>query len=417
MTRSEMPTATGLENSLKLLQEGYEFIINRSESLETDVFETRLLGEKTICLTGREAAELFYDETRFKREGAAPLPLKKTLFGEGGVQGMDGTAHRHRKAMFMQLWTGDAVREIRDLTRQYWDHFAKEWESRDEINLYQEAQKLLTCVVCKWAGVPLADEDIPLRAEQLGDMYESPADLSLGHFKGWISRSEAEDWLKDLVRAVRNDELVVAKDRALYLFSWHKDLEQNLLSEGVVAVELLNLLRPTVANAIYIDFLLLAIHDYPDQVEALKDGDDAQLQRFVQEVRRYYPFFPFTAARVKTTFNWRNFEFIEETLTLLDLYGTNHHPDEWTSPEQFDPERFADWDGSPFSFIPQGGGDYDTGHRCAGEWITLALMKESLDALVNRLSYSLPPQDMTFSLAEVPSAPKDRIRLSQVRLH
>ena len=46
-----------------------------------------------------------------------------------------------------------------------------------------------------------------------------------------------------------------------------------------------------------------------------------------------------------------------------------------TYPDVFSPDRFADWEGSPFGFIPQGGGDYLMGHRCAGEWVTVEVMK------------------------------------------
>ena len=108
---------------------------------------------------------------------------------------------------------------------------------------------------------------------------------------------------------------------------------------------------------------------------------------FVQEVRRFYPFFPSVIALVKKDFTWKGFIFEEGTLTLLDLYGTNHDSKIWDSPEMFNPNRFAEWEESPFSFIPQGGGDYFMGHRCAGEWVTIEVMKVSLDYLANRMDY------------------------------
>ncbi len=50
---------------------------------------------------------------------------------------------------------------------------------------------------------------------------------------------------------------------------------------------------------------------------------------------------------------------------MLDIYGTNHDPKIWDNPDLFNPSRFKNWKGSPFNFIPQGGGDYWLGHRCA----------------------------------------------------
>ena len=41
--------------------------------------------QKTICMLGPEAAEIFYGPDRFLRSGAAPDRLMKTLFGQGGL--------------------------------------------------------------------------------------------------------------------------------------------------------------------------------------------------------------------------------------------------------------------------------------------------------------------------------------------
>ena len=73
----QMPKEEGLDHTLKLLKEGYEFVINRRQSMGSNVFETTLLAQKAICLSGSEGAKLFYDQTRFRRKDAAPLPVKK----------------------------------------------------------------------------------------------------------------------------------------------------------------------------------------------------------------------------------------------------------------------------------------------------------------------------------------------------
>lgn len=315
----------------------------------------------------------------------------------------------------MRLWSPKATQEIRELTREHWNRALDSWKTRDEIVLYEESKKVLTRMVCEWAGVPLDDAEVKNRADQLSELFESPTRVSIGHFKGWVARSKAESWISELVRKVRNDELNVDHDRALYKFSCHRDLDGDLLDEEVVAVEVLNVLRPTVANAIWINFLALAIHNYPQEAEALRGGEVERLQWFVQEVRRFYPFFPFTAARVRRDFTWKDYDFDEGTLALLDLYGTNRHPDDWHEPDLFKPERFADWDGDPFKFIPQGGGEYATGHRCAGEWITLVVLTETLDFLVNTLEYTLPEQDLSFSLSDMPAAPNSGVRMTNLR--
>lgn len=62
-------------------------------------------------------------------------------------------------------------------------------------------------------------------------------------------------------------------------------------------MELINLLRPTVEVAWFVMFAALALHQYPECRDKLDAGQDDYLERFVQEVRRFYPFFPI---------NWRS---------------------------------------------------------------------------------------------------------------
>lgn len=100
---------------------------------------------------------------------------------------------------------------------------------------------------------------------------------------------------------------------------------------------------------------------------------------------------------------------------MLDLYGTNHDPEIWDNPDEFSPDRFAEWEGSPFSFIPQGGGDYFMGHRCAGEWVTIEVMKVSLDYLANRMNYEVPDQDLSFSMVSIPSIPHSKVVIKNVK--
>ncbi|SDN99475.1 cytochrome P450 [Alkalicoccus daliensis] len=412
---NQMPQEEGLDNTLKVLKEGYQFIMNRRHTMQSNVFETKILGEKTICMSGSKAAEVFYDSQKFRRADAAPSRLKKTLFGEGGVQGLDGEAHFHRKAMFMNVMNSSTLAEIRTLTNKYWEKEAAKWEEKEKVVLAEDSKSILAQIACEWAGVPLEEEDVDKTAQQLGDTFEASAAVGPAHWKGRRSRSKLEDWITELVSEIREGTRNVPEDRPLYQFTWHKDHEGKLLDEKIVAVEILNLLRPMTAISVYIAFTAQALEQYPEEAERLKDGEDGKLQRFIQEVRRFYPFFPFTAARVNQTFTWEGYEFEEGTLTLLDLYGTNHHQEDWTNPALFQPDRFKEWDESPFNFIPQGGGEFSIGHRCAGEWITIDILKESVNFLVNKLHYELPEQDLSFSMDDIPSIPKSKMILTNVK--
>lgn len=112
-----IPKEDGMDHSLNLLREGYTFILNRRRGFNSDVFETHLLGQKAICMGGAEAAEVFYDESKFIRSGAAPQRVVKTLFGQGGVQTLDDAEHRNRKQMFMSVMSPQDIQRLRDITK------------------------------------------------------------------------------------------------------------------------------------------------------------------------------------------------------------------------------------------------------------------------------------------------------------
>src|SRR5690606_34645195 len=127
----------------------------------------------------------------------------------------------------------------------------------------------------------------------------------------------------------------------------------------------------------FIVFAAWALRRHPGWHERFASGDDSGLYDFVQEVRRFSPFFPVVGGTVATPVSWAGREFESGDWLLLDLFATNRHPGLWSEPELFRPERFAGTHHDHNSLIPQGGGDSATGHRCPGEDPTIELIAES----------------------------------------
>ncbi|MFW6225220.1 MAG: cytochrome P450, partial [Bacteroidota bacterium] len=101
---------------------------------------------------------------------------------------------------------------------------------------------------------------------------------------------------------------------------------------------------------------------------------------------------------------------------LLDIHGINRDSRIWEEPEKFKPERFKNWQENPYTFIPQGGGMHDLGHRCAGEWITIETLKVATDYLVNKINYQLPEQDLSYSLTRLPTLPASGVVMKEVKV-
>lgn len=413
---AEMPRDPAPDATFALMRDGYEFIGKRCTELGSDVFRTRLAMQEVICLRGADEARLFYDEKRFKREGAAPGLARKTLFGEGAVHGLDDEPHRHRKAMFMSLMTAESIGHLTDLVGRRWRARGERWAEQEEVVVFEASARVLTEAVCEWAAVPLMTEEVEQRTQEFLALLEGPASIGIRQWRARRARASSEEWLTGIIEQVRAGELNPPEGSALRTVAEHQDPEGELLDLDVAAVELNNLLRPVVAVSRWVVFAALALHDHPEYRERLREADEEGVERFVQEVRRFYPFFPFLGAIVRQDFEWRGFQFNEGTRVLLDLYGTDHHPTIWIDPETFRPERFLDWDGGAFDFIPQGGGDHYTHHRCPGEWITIAVLKSVVRQLVDGMDYNVPDQDLAYDLGEIPSLPESGFIMRGVRM-
>lgn len=412
---TQIPRLPGFDHSLDLVREGYDFLPRRFQRLDADVIELRLLLQPTIALWGREGAELFYDQDRFQREGAAPNRIKKTLFGEGGVQSLDGEAHRQRKAMFMSVMDDASIARLVAGVEAHWRAALDRWAKQSQLKLLVELRKVLTRAVCEWAGVPLPESEVEDRAELLADLVEGAGGVGPRHWKGRVARTRANLWSAGVIKRIRAKQINPPELSAAHVIAWHRE-QGELLSPKVAAVELINVLRPTVAIDRYISFAALSLHQ--QQIRGAEAGwdwaDPRDLSAFVHEVRRYHPFFPFVAAKTRTAFEWRGYSFPKGRRVLLDLYGTNHDGRIWADPEAFRPERFRDRDVDAFSLIPQGGGDHHHGHRCAGEWITIAVIGAAVRLLTREMRYVVSDQNLRVDHGYIPARPADGFMIEAV---
>lgn len=403
------------DSTLDFLREGYPFLFNRSQRFDSDIFQIRLMGQKAICLHGPEAAALFYDPARFMREGAVPRRIQTTLMGQDGVQTLDDQQHRCRKEAFMSLMTSGSRQRLQSLLEEHWQAYSKQWEQQEEVVLFEEAQEILCRAACAWAGVPLRESEVSKRAQDFGAMIDAFGGVGPRHWRGKQARHRGEDWMRDIIRQVRAGKLAPPEGTAARTMAWYREPDGKLLSTQQAAVELMNVIRPIVAIATYIAFAALALHEYPAYRPLLRNASEDYIELFAQEVRRFFPFTPLLGARVRETFTWHGFEFPKGTLVLLDVYGTLHDERVWKDPQVFWPDRFRNRKASAYDQIPQGGGDFLTGHRCAGEWVTIETLKHAVGFLNDSITYHVPPQNLHYDLARMPTVPASGFVMTQVR--
>jgi fatty-acid peroxygenase len=398
-----IPRDEAVDSSLAFKAEGYDYIGNRCRRFGSDIFEARLLGRRWYCVRGAAAARMFYVPGRFTRRGGLPLSALRLLQDEGSVAVLDGDAHRERKALLMSLMRPPRLEDIARHAAEELRARSRSW--REDVALHGEFRAVLCRAVCGWAGVPLEEGDAERLTRELGDMIDNAGRIGPANWAARVERWSTERFIRKLVEHVRDGRLAPPAESALHVIAGYRGAERAMLPTEICAVELINILRPTVAIARFMTFAALALHRHPAWRDRLRE-DDSLLEPFVHEVRRTTPFFPAVAGVARGPFEWNGHRFQEGDRFILDLYGTDRDAGSWDEPGAFRPERFIGWSGDAFSMIPQGGGDHFENHRCAGEWLTVAVMVAMLRVLVREIDYDVPPQDLSVDLSEMPALPK-----------
>lgn len=403
-----MIAALRQESGPALLREGYAWAWQRRSRSRDGVARTRLLGRQALVVGGPEGARLFYDADCVRRAGAVPRPVRLTLFGKGAVHGLDDEAHAARKALFLDLLTPEAVAAaVRSVGRE-WDVAIGRWRDGATVVLQDEAVRVLGAGVLTWAGVPLDRLDPARAARDLATVVRGFGSIGPLHLRARLARHRTERWARAAVRAARRDRERFSQTPLGQIATYRQDGE--LLDERTAAVELHNLLRPTVAVSWFVTFAALALEQHPRWRERLASGEDELVEAFTHEVRRMYPFVPILTARVRGEFDWRGQRLPRASLLVLDVYGTHHDPALYPQPEHFDPRRFLRREPGTWDYLPQGGGDARTGHRCPGERLTVELVKDAVRRLAG-LSYTVPAQDLSYPLDRMPTAPRSGFAL------
>ena len=403
-----IPDLGVLDSTAGFLADGYEFGRRRFARVGVDAFRTRLMGRPVTVLYGAEAARRFGDGHHFSRDRALPSTVQHLLQDKGSVQTLQDDQHRHRKSLFIEVLRPPQLERLRAA-------FAAEWrEARSHADgapmaVADASAVALTRAVLAWCGIPPQRVHTTRLSEHLVAMIDNAARLGPSHWRARLTRRRTERWAAQVIEAVREGRMPVASDAPIAALARHTDATGHPLTLDIAAVELLNLLRPTVAVSRFLAFAALALIEHPEWCARIRDG--APIEWFVNEVRRTAPFFPVVGGTARSPFQWRGSRIAVGDWVLLDLWATNHDPRTWSEPDRFDPDRFADWNGDVNTLIPQGAGSLEEDHRCPGEGAAITLMGEFARSFCAG-EVHVPEQDFTVDLRRFPAMPADHVRVA-----
>lgn len=383
------------DDSLSLLIRGYGFGVHlwRRADRGARAVPFRLLGREALFVRGEEGVRLFYDDSRISRHGAMPAFIQESLFGHGSVHSLDGADHRHRKATFVDvLYDDDEVRRLLPELDRQWRGELDAWIAGGDHTAYDAAVGALGRAIMRWAGIPgtpAAQTRWARRQAQIVDGFGVP--YSPEYLFALANRRWSDRHAGALVDAVRTGALDPAEGTALHAWAWHRDRSGRLLSAKQAGIEVQNSFRPMIAVSRFVAFAAKELHDRPDwrvriaaetaERDSLVGGELATM--FAQEIRRTAPFVPMLPAWADTDIELDEQRVAKGGRVVLDILGTDTDAQEWESPAHFDPERFRGIDDYEAleAFVPQGGADVRTGHRCPGEKLTIAGLAAAVAAL------------------------------------
>jgi fatty-acid peroxygenase len=409
-----------IDRSVLLTRHGYLFTAALSEKERRRLYESGavvipFLGRRTLLVSGDTGVGLFYDEERIARHRAVPAPIATSLFGPGAVHGLDDEAHRHRKALFLQALGEEELDRLTAIARRRWRRELDRWRQDGVGEVYAAAVVAFGSSIVEWAGIDEPEPEMARHAQWLADIVNGFGVLGPAYVKAVVARRRSDAWATRLIRRARASGDAPSGSWVDRVASF-VDADGQPLPERTAAVELLNILRPTVAVAWLAAFAALALEEHADWRVLISDErpSDRPLlaEAFAHEVRRYYPFVPVLAGRARHDFEFSGQRMRRGQRVLLDVYGTNHGT-EWEDPWSFLPGRFLDVDPCDIPhFIPQGGGPRETGHRCPGEGVANRLVAVAVSELAKIDPVELPPQDLQFSMRRMPTRPASGVRMS-----
>lgn len=388
------------------------------------VFRTRILGRRTAIISGPEATDAFVDPERVHRSGAMP-PNVQTLFGGESLPVLDGAKHRERKTFVMAAFTREALDGYIPVLQRSMRAALADAASKPKVVCLEAFQRLAIEAICEmFIGLKRGPE-----LDAVGADYQRvvravaalPLPLPWSDFAR--GKRAVQRILAVYAKAIREHErggqhtdglsriLSAAVDgKRIDHGALQRELHHIVIAGYIVwgwfCTALIELADDAALTRRLADEVASLPADYGlDAIDALP------LLRIVSmEVRRVSPVVPVSFGIAHRDFMLGDYRVPEGWMVLWSPSASNRSP-VFTEPERFDPARFDDTRREEcrhrHAYVPNGGGDAHTGHKCAGHELASTMLRVFIVELLRGYSFELENGRPRYDTAKIPAEPVD----------
>lgn len=401
---SDIPGRFGPEESLAAAQGGgFEWSEQRAAEFG-DVCRTTIFGQDAVLLTGEAGIKAFYDTERVVREGVMQQ-WAVALLGDGVVDvvpNLDGEAHANRKHALLRAMTPEALRVYLPVINTVVSRYVEQWERASEVDWIPELQRMAFFTLSQVITGTDGSDDLFAHYKQVSQTLFGGGDRDAGvrardGMLRWYRSALAEKrrhGLGELPTDVmgilaRNgdltDEQIIAETQHLFVGSggvWRVCC--NLLAFMENHPALLERARTEIGK-----------FDIPPSLQDL--AESTYLQSLVEETARLTPAVNVQTGRTVKPFEIHGYTVPTGTLVLGGFHATNHSPRIYAEAGDFNPARpgCPYSKSSPFTYVPFGGGDARTGHRCMGEQLVYLTIKVILSHIARDYTWTtIRPEEL-----------------------
>ncbi|MBT9313582.1 cytochrome P450 [Leptothoe kymatousa] len=389
------------------------------------IFKTRLLGSPTLFVKGADANQFVLTNDN-KYFAISWPPSTKALLGNLSLALQTGGEHQNRRKLLAQAFMPRALSGYIDTVEAITHSYAQRWVQTQNLTWYPELRNYTFDVACKL----LVGLDQGAQTE-LGHLFETwcaglfsiPLALPWTRFgQAKQARKQVLVLLEEIIRQrqqspdVGNDALsllIQAKDDngqgltidelkdqvLLLLFAGHETLTSAIASFCLLVAQ-----HPHVLEALRAEQVSIGVHT-PMTLDVLRQMP--YLEQVLQEVLRLIPPVGGGFRKVLKTCEFNGYRIPEGWTVLYEINQTHLNSDDYETPADFRPERFAKGVRSKYSYVPFGGGI----RECLGkEFARLEMKLFAVELLRNYQWDLLPDQDLSMVIVPTPH-PRDNLKV------